>query len=129
MEGRVGRDFWWGPSFSIGVIRGADESGLLTFFHGCKSLIPSLDDSSLSEVKLEWTLGISIGIKLTSVFEGSFVKGKDLLSFGGEVTRTLPVDNFPKLSWNYFNHVLISSFLRSWYFSGGVLHLFDDSLK
>jgi hypothetical protein len=80
---RVWRDFWWRSSFSISKIRGADECGFLAFFHGSKSLVPSFDDSSLSEVKLEWTLGISIGIKLSSVFEGSSVKGEDLLSFGG----------------------------------------------
>ena len=122
VEGWIWRDFGWRSSFSVSEIRGADESGFLAFFHGGKSLVPSLDDSSLSEVEFEGTFGICAGIKLVSVFEGTSVEGEYLLSFGGKITRTLSVDDFPKLSWNDFNFVVSGRLLWSWCFSGGVLH-------
>ena len=86
-------------------------------------MVPSFDDSSLSEVELERTVGISVGIKLASIFEGTSVKGENLLSFGGEIAGTLSVDDFPKLTWNDFNFVVSSRLLLGWCFSGGVLHL------
>mmetsp|Transcript_22233 Transcript_22233/g.61997 ORF Transcript_22233/g.61997 Transcript_22233/m.61997 type:complete len:333 (+) Transcript_22233:2466-3464(+) len=60
-------NLWWTAAVPVTVIAADLENGLLAHLHGCKTLIPSLNDHALADCELEWLSAITGAIEFGTV--------------------------------------------------------------
>lgn len=68
VQGGIWWDSWGWASLSIGILWSTDERSSFTFFHGGESFIPSLNNSSLTQIKFKRTVPILVRIKFRPIF-------------------------------------------------------------
>jgi len=82
-EGGVGRDHARVATGAIGVVWRAGEGGTFSDAHLGHTFVPSLDDFSLADDKLERLSAVPGGIKLLPIGEGARVVDYNGLSVAG----------------------------------------------
>jgi len=90
----VRRDSTRMTSGSVSIIRWASQFSSLTNTHLCDSLIPSLDNFTLSNLELEWITTIARRVEFLSIGECSCVMNHDSLSSFGECWPISFLDSF-----------------------------------
>ena len=99
------RNFRWPSIFSIGVLVRTDQTRLLSFFHLSESLIPALDYTTHTNLRLEGSALLHRRVENGAIFEGAVIVSSDKSASRADLASTFFLSDYLEFLLHfYFNN-------------------------